>query len=295
MKYVITGSIGNISRPIVQELVSAGHNVKVISSNESRSREIESLGATPLIGSVEDADFLTKAFAGADAVYTMVPPHFGSSEWKKYIAGIGKNYARALKGSSVKYVVNLSSIGAHMEKGCGPVSGLYGVEQALNSLPNINVLHLRPGFFYSNFFANIGMIKNLGFIGGNFGQGNKLVISHTKDVAEAATKALLNLDFTGKLVLYVASDEKTTDEIAAVLGKGIGKPDLKWVDFTDEQSTAGMVQAGLPAEIASNYTEMGSAMRSGEMFAHYQSTSQKPIGKIKFEDFAKEFATAYNG
>jgi uncharacterized protein YbjT (DUF2867 family) len=295
MNYVITGSIGNISRPLVQRLVSAGNNVKVISSNESRSKEIQSLGAVPLIGSVEDVGFLTKSFAGADAVYTMIPTDFGAPELKKYISGIGKNYAQALKGSSVKYVVNLSSIGGHMEKGCGPVSGLHGAEEALNSLNDIHVLHLRPGFFYSNFFANIGMIKNLGFIGGNFGQGNKLVISHTNDIAEVAAKALLNPDFTGKSVLYVASDEKTTAEIAAILGSGIGKPDLKWVDFTDEQSTAGMVQAGLPAEIAGNYTEMGGAMRSGEMFADYHSKGQKPIGKTKFEDFAKEFSSAYNG
>jgi uncharacterized protein YbjT (DUF2867 family) len=295
MNYVITGSIGNISRPLVQKLVSAGQNVKVISTNGSRSKEIESLGAVPLIGSIEDVNFLTKSFVGANAVYTMVPTDFSTPELKKYISGIGKNYAQALKGSSVKYVVNLSSIGAHMEKGCGPVTGLRGTEEALNSLTDIHVLHLRPGFFYSNFFANIGMIKNLGFIGGNFGQGNKLVISHTNDIAEVAAKALLNHDFTGKSVLYVVSDEKTTDEIATILGNNIGKPDLKWVDFTDDQSTAGMEQAGLPSEIANNYTEMGTAMRSREMFADYHNKNQKPIGKIKFEDFAKEFASAYNG
>ena len=74
----------------------------------------------------------------------------------------------------------------------------------------------------------------------------------------------------------------------------IGKPDLKWVDFTDEQSAGGMIQAGLPAEIANNYAEMGSAMRNGTMFAEYFATKQKPSGKTKFEAFGKEFAAAYN-
>ena len=103
MNYVITGSIGNISRPLVQKLVSAGHSVKVISSNESRRKEIESLGAVPLTGSVEDVQFLKKSFAGADAVYTMVPPNFGVSDWKSWIGGIGALYAEAIKQTGVNY------------------------------------------------------------------------------------------------------------------------------------------------------------------------------------------------
>jgi uncharacterized protein YbjT (DUF2867 family) len=294
MNYVITGSIGHISRPVVEKLVAAGHNVKVISSNAARSKEIETLGATPLIGSVEDVSFLRDAFAGADAVYTMVPPTFSTSNWKKHLETVGKNYAAALKGSTVKHVVNLSSVGAHLAAGCGPVSGLYGAEQALNGLEGVNVLHLRPGFFYSNFYSNIGMIKHMGIIGGNFGNGTKLVMSNTNDIAEVVANQLLKPAFMGKSVLYTSSDEKTTDEIAMALGKAIGKPDLKWVDFTDEQSTGGMIQAGLPQEIAENYTEMGSAMRNGTMFDEYFATKQKPSGKSKFETFASEFAAVYN-
>lgn len=294
MKYVITGSIGHISRPIVQKLVAAGHRVSVITSNVSRASEIETLGATPLVGSVLDVAFLKKAFSGADAVYTMVPPTFAATDWKKHITTVGQNYATAIQGSSVKYVVNLSSIGAHLKDGCGPVSGLFGVERALNELEGVAVVHLRPGFFYYNFYANIGMIKHMGFIGGNYGAGTRLVMVHTNDIADTAADLLLNTSFSGKSVRYISSDEKTTDEIATILGKAIGKPDLKWVDFSDEQSTGGMIQAGLPEEIAKNYTEMGASMRSGAMSADYEKTGQRPSGKISFAEFAREFAAAYN-
>ena len=293
MKFVVTGSLGNISKPLAEKLVAAGHDVTVISSKADKTAQIEALGAKAAIGSVEDVAFLTKTFAGADAVYTMVPPHFGAADWKKYIAGIGENFAEAIHTSGVKNVVNLSSLGAHMPENCGPVSGLYFVEKALNALDSVNVKHLRPGFFYGNFLANVGMVKHMGVIGGNYGEGATLIIVHPDDIADVAAEELLNLSFKGKSVRYIASDEKTTHEIAAILGSSIGKPELPWVNFKDEDTLAGMLQMGLPEDTAKNYAEMGSAMRSGEMSSDYLKNKPTVFGKTKFESFAPVFAAVF--
>ncbi len=294
MKLVITGSLGHISRTLVEKLTTAKHEVTVISSNADRKAEIDALGAKAAIGSVSDLAFITETFIGADAVYTMVPPTYSASDWKMHIAGIGKIYAQAIAASGVKYVVNLSSIGAHIPEGCGPVSGLYHVEQALNSLEGVNVKHLRPGFFFYNFFANLGMIKHMGIIGGNYGESAKLILADPGDIAEAAAEELNNLSFTGKSIRYIVSDELTTDDVAAVLGKAIGKSDLKWVNFTDADTLGGMLQNGVPDDVAKNYTEMGAAMRSGDMASEYNHNRPHTFGKSKFETFAPVFAEAYS-
>jgi uncharacterized protein YbjT (DUF2867 family) len=294
MKYVITGSIGNISKPLTASLVNAGHEVEVISSSLDRKAAIEALGAKALIGDVADQAFLRQAFAGADAVYTMVPPTFAASDWKGHIANIGRGYAEAIAAVGVKKVVNLSSIGAHLPEGCGPVSGLFFVEEALNKLDGVDVLHLRPGFFYTNFLANIGMIKHMGIIGGNYGEGTQLVLSHTDDIAAAAADALLGLDFQGKSEIYLVSDELKTQEIATTLGTAIGVPQLPWIDFKDEDSLGGMMQAGLSEEVARNYVEMGTAMRNGKMAEQYQSPDAKKVqGTLKLGAFAPVFASIY--
>lgn len=293
MKYVVSGSLGHVSRPLTQKLIAAGHSVTVISSNKNRSEEIILMGAQAAIGSVEDIDFLTRTFIGADAVYTMVPPYFGAPDWKHYIAGIGQNYATAIRASHVKFVVNLSSIGAHLPSGCGPVSGLHYVEEALNRLDGVNIKHLRPGFFYTNLLSNINMVKTMGVIGGNYGNHATMVFVHPDDIAEVAFKELDDLSFRGKSVRYIASDIKTTDEVASVLGKYIEKPNLTWVNFSDEDTVAGLVRAGLPEEIARNYAEMGHAMRKGEMQADYMKHQPLQLGKTKLEMFAKTFADAY--
>ena len=294
MHYVITGSLGNISQPVVKKLVAAGHTVKVITSNQQRVADIEALGAMAAVGSVEDATFVKEAFAGADVVYTMVPPKWDAADWKAHIAMVGSNYAEAIKANDIKWVVNLSSVGAHMPDGCGPVSGLYRAEQALNQPEDVNILHLRPGYFYSNLLANVGMVKHMGIIGSNNSADSFMPISDTSDVADEVASALLNLDFKGHSIQYLASDETTPSKIAAALGTAIGNPALPWVEFTDEQSTEGMVQAGLPGEVASNYTEMGSAMRSGKMMEEYQTHKPASLGKVKLNDFAKVFAAAYS-
>jgi uncharacterized protein YbjT (DUF2867 family) len=291
MKYIITGSTGHISKPISEQLIKAGHSVAIISSNPDKVKEIEGLGAKASIGSVEDIAFLTKTFTGADAVYTMVPPKWDAKDWKAYIHGIGKNYAAAIKAAGVKKIVNLSSIGAHMPKGCGPVSGLHYVELELNAPDGVDVRHLRPAYFYYNLLGNIGMIKHMGIIGGNYGDVT-IPMVHPTDIATVAAKELLKLDFKGKSIRYIAGDEPDTNEIAKVLGNAIGKPELPWVKFKDEDTLSGMLQAGLSQEVAENYVEMGTAIASGEMPSDYYK--HKPsLSPIKLADFAKEFASVY--
>lgn len=294
MKITVTGSLGNISKPLAEKLVAAGHTVTLISSDPAKTTAIEALGATPAIGSVEDAAFLRSAFAGADAVYTMVPPNFKAADWKAYIGQTGEGYAAAIREAGIKYVVNLSSMGAHLPGGVGPVSGLYRVEQAMNALEGVNVLHLQPGFFYTNFYSNVDMIKHANILGANYAAGDQLALVAPADIATVAAEALINLDFTGKSVWFVASAVHSNAEVARILGKAIGKPSLPWVEFTDEEALAGMEQAGLPKEIAANYVEMGTAARSGKMFEQFRKEGALVNGNTSLEDFAAEFAKSFS-
>lgn len=295
MKYVITGGAGHISKPLTLQLLQAGHKVTVIGRSEANLAEVVAAGAKAAIGAVEDVAFLTSAFTGADAVYTMVPPKFDAADWKGYIEQIGKNYAAAIKAAGVKHVVNLSSIGAHLYDGCGPVSGLHRAELALNTLADVHIKHLRPAYFYQNLLANIGLVKNAGIIGSNFGTpAGGFVIVDPSDIAAVAAEELLGLSFTGHSVRYIASDEVTTGAIAKTIGEAIGKPELPWVEFTDEQSLNGMLGAGLPEEVAKNYTEMGAALRTGIMSEDYWKHRPATLGKVKLADFAAVFAHVYN-
>jgi uncharacterized protein YbjT (DUF2867 family) len=292
MKIIVTGSTGNISKPLTALLLEAGHQVTVISSSADKKEEIEHTGAKAAIGSVEDSTFLTETFKGADSVYTMIPPNFGATDYRKYLGDIGGLYADAIKASGIKKVVNLSSIGAHLDGGTGPIAGLHDVEAHLNALDGVSVKHIRASFFYVNFYANMDMIKHAGIIGSNYGEHARMILVHPRDIAAAVAKAFAE-PFEGKSVQYISSDERTTDEIATILGQAIGNEKLPWVNFTDEQAYEGMKGAGLPHEIARMYVEMGTAVRSGILWEDYDAKQNKPAGQIKLEQFAQEFKSSF--
>jgi uncharacterized protein YbjT (DUF2867 family) len=292
-KYVITGSLGNISKPIIIGLAKAGHDVHVITSSADRQAAITQLGAKAHVGRLQDQAFLNGVLAGADAVYTMIPPIWQTTDWRASQRVFATAYAEAITANNIQYVVNLSSVGAHAPNGVGPVSGLYDFEQLLNQISGLHSKHLRPSFFFNNLMAQIPLIKQAGIMGSNYGHGEKLFLVHTDDIAAVALEELLALSFKGSGVRYIIGDERSGQGIADVLGKAIGKP-LAWMEFTDEQQHQGLVQAGLPQTIADGYTEMGHAIRTGLM--QYDVRQNLPVfSPTKLETFAHAFAIAYKG
>jgi uncharacterized protein YbjT (DUF2867 family) len=297
MKITITGSLGHISKPLVNQLVKNEHTVTVISSSADRQKEIEDIGATAAIGSLEDADFLTAAFAGADAVYTMVPPnnYFDHNlDLKAYYINLGNNYAQAVAAAGVKRVVNLSTIGAHLEEGSGILIGAHNVEAILNQLPeDVAITHMRPTSFYYNLYGYTDMIKNQGVIATNYG-GDKMVPWVSPVDIAAAVAEELQTPFSGRKVRYVCSEELTGNQVAAILGEAIGKPDLKWIIVSDEDVQSALVGIRMNPRIVAGLVEMYSSLYTGLLAEDYVRNRPAVMGKVKMTDFAKEFAAAYN-
>jgi len=295
MKIVVTGSLGNISKPLTEELVQKGHEVIVISSKPERQKDIEALGATAAIGSMEDVPFLTTAFSGADAVYTMIPrPHFTNPDFDAmaYWSKLVDNYAQAIKQSGVKCVVHLSSIGAHMEKGSGLIIGHHNAEVVLGNLQNVNITFMRPVGFYYNLLNYIPAIKSTGGIALNYGADDMIPWVSPIDIAAVITEEIVK-PLSGRKILYAASQELTCNEVASILGAAIGKPDLKWALITNELMLSAYELFGMPKAIATGLTEMQASMHSGEFYNDYY-LHQPALGNVKLKEWAKEFAAVYN-
>ncbi|HSV09902.1 MAG TPA: NAD(P)H-binding protein [Hanamia sp.] len=298
MKITLTGSLGHISKPLAKELVQKGHSVTVISSNPEKQKDIETIGAKAAIGTMQDVDFLTATFKGADVVYLMEA--LGASSFfdhnLDYMATINKianNYKQAIQQSAVKRVVHLSSIGAHTDKGNGMLAFHYNVENILKQLPeDISIKFMRPVGFYINMFAFIPTIKTQNAIVQNYGGNEKEPWVSPLDIAAVIAEEM-EKPFHGREIRYIASDEVSPNEVAKVLGEAIGKPGLKWLQIPDEQMLNGMKAAGMNPEVAKGLVEMNAGRRGGVLYEDYNQ--HKPIlGKVKLKDFAKEFADVYN-
>lgn len=297
MKITITGSLGHIGKPLTQELVRKGHSVTVISSNPEKQKEIEAMNAISAIGSLVDVDFITTSFINADVVYCMVPPanYFDHNlDLLGYYQRLGNNYVQAIKQSGIKRVINLSSIGGHLDKGNGILLGAHNVENLLNELPSdVSITHIRPTEFYYNLLPQVHSAKSNGFIASNI--GNEVVNSWVSplDIASAIAEEITT-PLTGRKVRYVASEELTYNKLASVIGNAIGNLELKWLAITDEQMKDGLITAGMNPTIAVGLTEMCSAINSGLLYEDYNLHKPMIFGKVKVKDFANDFASAYN-
>ncbi|QLG45846.1 NmrA family NAD(P)-binding protein [Costertonia aggregata] len=297
MKVTLAGSLGRIGKTLAQKLVKEGHTVTVISSNPDRSKDINTLGAIPSIGSLQDTNFLTSVFTGADVVYAIVPPanYFDQTlDLYQYFVELGDSFKMAVENSGVKKLVNLSSIGAHLEKGNGILEGTYYVENVLNSLPeDVAITHIRPVEIYYNLFQFVDLIKHQGIIGSNLDKDDVNAWVSPEDIAEAVANEIINIK-SGRNVRYIASEELTYSELATILGNAIGKPDLQWVKFTDEQVLENLINVGMQPAIAHKMVEMYAAIHNGLLYKDYRKKEPKIEGKVKMKDFAKEFAVLYN-
>lgn len=298
MKVIVTGSLGNISKPLAQKLVKKGHQVTIISSKVERQKNIEALGAKAAIGTMEDASFLSATFKGADVVYvmeTLAPNAFfdPNVDVIAAITEIGKNYKQAIEKSGVKRVVHLSSIGAHTDRGNGIIAFHYNVENILNQLPaDVSIKFMRPVGFYTVMFSFIQTIKQQSAIIQNYGGDEKEPWVSPLDIAAVIAEEI-EKPFDGREIRYIASDEMSPNEVAKLLGEAIGKPDLEWLVIPDEQFLNSLIAAGMNPQTAKGFVESNAGKVSGVMYEDY--FRHKPtLGEVKLKDFASEFASEYD-
>ena len=279
LMYVITGATGHTGKRISENLLAAGKSVKVIGRHADKLAELVEKGATAAVGDLNDVNFLTNAFQGATAVYLMIPPKMDVTDWRAYQRELIAAYIPALQAAKVQKLVLLSSVGAHMLEGAGPVSGIGELEQALHQVQGLDVLALRPGYFMENLFNSVGMIQHAGINGSIVTADKPVPMVHTSDIAKVATQRLLDLSFSGHSHEFISAVKPTFQETTRIIGQAIGKPDLPYIQFSSADAKAGMLQAGLPETIADGYVEMQEAMNGADFTAGYVQSNnlQTPV------------------
>ena len=290
--YVILGASGNTGSIIANSLLSEGKKVRVVGRDAGRLRRFVRQGAEAFTATVSDAAALTKAFSGARAAYLMLPPAKSREDQEGDSDGI----AKAVKESGLRYAVHLSSYGAQVPEGTGPVAGLHSSEQKLNAINALNVLHLRAAYFMENNLAAIGMIHGMGVFGNALLPDLKLPMAATRDVGDYAAERLLHLDFSGKQTRELLGErDLSMTEATAVIARGIRKPDLPYEQFPYDQVQQVLTQMGVPPKGAALYIEMYKAINAGVLIPQ-EPRSPENTTPTSFEQFVQDvFAPAYHG
>jgi uncharacterized protein YbjT (DUF2867 family) len=288
--YVILGASGNTGSIVANFLLSKGQKVRVIGRDAGRLQRFVDKGAEAFTADMSDAAALAKAFSGARAAYLLLPPAKSPEEQERDSDAV----AKAVKDSGLRYAVHLSSYGAQVAKGAGPVSGLHSSEQKLNAISSLAVLHVRAAYFMENNLAAIGMIHHMGIFGNALLPELKLPMVATRDVGNYAAQCLLDLDFSGKQTRELLGErDLSMAEVAAVIARAIAKPDLRYQQFPYDQVQQVLTQLGVPPKGAAMYIEMYKAINAG-VLVPLEPRSKKNTTPTSIEQFVQyAFVAAY--
>jgi uncharacterized protein YbjT (DUF2867 family) len=262
--YVIIGATGHTGNAAANKLLEQGKKVRVVGRNADHLASLAAKGAEPFVGNVTDKNAMTKAFAGAKAVYAMLPPDPTIKDYFAYTNQITDAFASAIEKNGVKYAVSLSSVGADKPEKTGPILGLHNLEKRLNRISDLNVLHVRAAYFMENTLGQADAIAQMGHTAGPLRPELKFPLIAATDIGMFVSDALASLNFTGHQVQELHGHRDLSyGEITAVIGEGIGKPDLEYSTLTADQFRGALVRMGMSGNMADLLVEMTGSMNSG--------------------------------
>lgn len=288
--YAVMGATGHVGSVVADALLKQGHTVRVLGRTRAKLEPWRARGAQAYDTPFHDAAGLSKAFEGASAVFTMIPPAYDADDFAAHQDKTGEATVAALKWARTSHVVDLSSIGAQLPSGTGPIAGLYRQEQRLNGIAGLNVVHLRPGHFMENQLWSIPTIKQRGVNGSPMRGDTPMFTVAARDIGRQAAELLDAFTFRGRTVVELAGPRTyTLKEITGILGRAIGQPDLQYTQVPPDQAKQALVGMGMKPRTADLMLEMEDAFNQ-----HRIAPEREPVkGTTTFEQFAQEFARAY--
>ncbi|WP_310396885.1 NAD(P)H-binding protein [Hymenobacter sp.] len=295
-KIRVLGATGNIGTVLVHQLLGQGHHVTAVARPSARLDALQQAGATVQAGDLHDAAFLTEALRGADAAFLMIPPNSAAPDVMAHYQQIGEATVQAVRASGLRQAVNLSSNGADLPAGTGPILGVHYQEARLNAVDGLAVAHLRPAYFMENLLSSVGMIQHMGITGGAMRPDLALPMIATQDIAAYAAELLNGAPLEGQSVHNLLGPRNySQQEATAAIGQAIGRPELPYVPFSYDDAKKGMVGAGLSDNMASLYVEMTRSLNEEKLMVHETRTAASTT-PTTLEEFAQTvFAPAFRG
>ena len=281
--FTIFGANGNTGSIVANRLLDAGKRVRVVARDASKLEALRARGADVLTADVLDADQVKAALAGAEAAYLLIPPDLQSSDVIARAKKISANYAAGIRANHVKHVVLLSSVGADLPAGTGPIVTAHHAEQALASSGAI-VTTIRAAYFMENILNNAHPIKNDGVLpvfGG--GEAYPVPMVATRDIGELAAEQLLAAPTAPRVIELSGPKEYSFTDAAAAAAEIVGRP-VKAVAVPMDQLVPTYTSFGMSKHMAELFREMLEAFGSGR--AHFNGTNARR-GKVTLPELLR--------
>ena len=262
--FVVLGATGNTGSIVADRLLAAGKQVRVLVRDAAKAAALSARGAEMQVGAIESVADLTTALKGAEGAYLLVPPDGTSTAFLARGARITDAMKQALEATAVPHVVLLSSVGAEVPSGTGPIGVVHHAEQVLGALPNTKLTALRAAYFMENLLGLLHPMKAEGVLPAfSKSLDYAFPMIATRDIGETAARALLEPPTESQVIELSGSKEASFADAAAAFGAALGRP-VQAVSVPYEGIVPALTAVGLSEHMAGLYREMSEAFDAGK-------------------------------
>jgi len=222
MRIAVVGATGRIGAHLTKTLLRTGHQVKALSRGGPVLDALVKMGSEPVLGSFDTgAGDLDKFFQDTDAAFLMVKTDWNNIEG--HYPMVAQRFVNALRNSPVRLAVSLSAMGSDVQGKTGHSESFYHLDQTLNQLSNIDLVHLQAAWFMENTLAWTGSVAKYGRIAWLFKPDLKMPWVVTDDIAGLAAKELTNPTGEHRVIREIGSEDLSMLALAAIISKDIGR------------------------------------------------------------------------
>lgn len=292
MSITVTTPTGHIGSALTDLLLKGNEPVTLIARHPEKVARFAERGAKIVEGSHGDTRTVVAATRGADALFVLVPPDFTSSDMRAHYRRFGEASAEAVRENNLPHVVLLSSVGADLDGGNGPIAGLFDVEAILDDAAK-NLAKLRPGYFMENTLMQLGTIKERGQLYTTFDGESPVPMVSTRDIAERAAGLLIERGWSGHPIIELQGPKDVSyNQVAAILSKTLDK-EVQHVSISPPKFKESLLGMGASEHVADLFNEMGESMKAGRI-NFKQPRNENTWAPTTYATFAREvFKGAY--
>lgn len=283
--FAIAGVTGNTGSVVADLLLAQGHQVRVIVRDAAKGEAWAARGAQVAVADVSDAEAIATALRAVDGAWLLLPPNLASGDFRGWQAQAGRALIQAVAQAAPPHVVLLSSIGAQLESGTGPIAGLHPVEQGLAALPRTGVSLLRAAYFMENLRGSLGMLEQDLFPTFT-GKDLAIPMIATRDIGEVGAGLLLEGPPApgAPRIVELGAPPQSPAEVARALSTILGRT-INVAEAPVQAMAGALTGMGFPPDIAALYQEMSEAMIAGRL--RFEGGHRSAPGRTSLEDFLR--------
>ena len=282
--FAILGITGQTGSAAATALLRGGHQLRATVRDPARAAAWARQGVGVQAGDATDAEALRRAFDGVEAAYVMVPPAPVHPDPLGHYAAVAAAARQAARATGLGRLVLLSSEGAHLSHGTGPILGLHRAEAILaDAAPRVT--RLRPSYFQENWRGVFGLAATQGILPTMLADLDaRRPMVATADIGAVAA-ALLTDPGAPALVELSGPAEYSARDAALAAAEALGR-DVVPVQAPREAWEGILREAGLGETFARLIAEMYDGINSGHI--RFSGDGERRRGRVTLkETFAK--------